>query len=172
MNDKVHHVTDASFEADVLNSSMPVLVDFWAEWCGPCKMIGPLVDDIADSHDGKVKVVKINIDNNPGTPRKFAVRGIPTLMLFKDGKVQATQVGAVGKAQLAAFVDGNLGGRPVDAVAQALADRAIPFAFVTGYSREALPAPFRDAPLLAKPFGPDQLSDTLRGLLPHPRRPT
>ena len=108
MSDKVQHVTDASFDADVLKSSTPVLVDFWAEWCGPCKMIGPLVDDIASSHEGRVKVVKINIDSNPGTPRQYAVRGIPTLMLFKDGKVQATQVGAVGKAQLAAFVEGNI----------------------------------------------------------------
>ncbi len=108
MSDKVQHVTDASFDADVLKSTTPVLVDFWAEWCGPCKMIGPLVDDIATSHDGKVKVVKINIDQNPGTPRQYAVRGIPTLMLFKDGKVQATQVGAVGKVQLATFVDSNI----------------------------------------------------------------
>jgi thioredoxin 1 len=108
MSDFITNVSDASFEADVIKAEGPVLVDYWAEWCGPCKMIGPLVDDIADSHAGKVKVVKINIDHNPGTPRQFAVRGIPTLMLFKDGKVQATQVGAVGKAQLAAFVDSNI----------------------------------------------------------------
>jgi thioredoxin 1 len=108
VSDKVQHVTDASFEADVLKSTTPVLVDFWAEWCGPCKMIGPLVDDLANSHDGKIKVVKINIDQNSGTPRAYAVRGIPTLMIFKDGKVQATHVGALGKPQLTTFVDTNI----------------------------------------------------------------
>ena len=105
MSDQVLHVGDTDFEAQVLQSDTPVLVDFWAEWCGPCKMIGPMVDELADTYAGKVKVVKINIDNNPQTPRQYAVRGIPTLMLFKDGKVHATQVGAVGKAQLAQFVD-------------------------------------------------------------------
>ena len=105
MSDKVHHVTDASFDADVLKSSTPVLVDFWAEWCGPCKMIGPMVDGLASTYAGKVKVVKINIDQNPKTPRQYAVRGIPTLMMFKNGAVHSTQVGAVGKAQLTEFVE-------------------------------------------------------------------
>ena len=105
MSEHVSQVGDGDFDAQVLKSELPVLVDFWAEWCGPCKMIGPLVDEMAKTYAGKIKVVKINIDHNPQTPRQFAVRGIPTLMMFKGGKVHATQVGAVGKGQLAQFID-------------------------------------------------------------------
>ena len=108
MSDKVIHVSDAEFDSAVLKSSEPVLVDFWAEWCGPCKMISPIVDEIAASYEGRLKVAKINIDHNQQTPRTYAVRGIPTLMLFKDGKVQATQVGAVSKAQLTQLIDRSI----------------------------------------------------------------
>jgi thioredoxin 1 len=105
VSEHVKHVGDADFESEVLQSSEPVLVDFWAEWCGPCKAIGPIIDQVASDYAGRLKVVKINIDSNPGTPRQYAVRGIPTLMLFKDGKVAGTQVGAVNRSQLSQFVD-------------------------------------------------------------------
>jgi thioredoxin 1 len=108
MSEHIVHVTDSSFADDVTNSNVPVLLDFWAEWCGPCKMIAPILDDVAKDYAGKVKVAKINIDENQQTPAQFGVRGIPTLMLFKNGSVEATKVGALSKSQLVAFLDGHL----------------------------------------------------------------
>ncbi len=103
-----HKVTDASFDAEVLKSTTPVVVDFWAEWCGPCKMIGPSLEEIAKDLGAKVKIVKINIDENPSTPSKFGVRGIPTLMVFKDGKLAATKVGAAPKNQLQSWIEQSI----------------------------------------------------------------
>jgi len=102
------HTTDATFSQDVLKSDKPVLLDFWAEWCGPCKMIAPILDEIANEYGDRVKVAKLNIDENPQTPPKFGIRGIPTLILFKNGTVEAQKVGAVSKSQLLAFLDSNL----------------------------------------------------------------
>ena len=102
------HTTDATFAHDVLESDKPVLLDFWAEWCGPCKMIAPILAEIAGEYQGRVKIAKLNIDENPQTPPKFGIRGIPTLILFKNGTVEAQKVGAVSKSQLAAFLDSNL----------------------------------------------------------------
>ena len=107
-SEKILHVSDASFEADVLKASGPVLVDYWAEWCGPCKMIAPILDEVAESYDGRLTVAKLNIDENADTPPKFGIRGIPTLMLFKDGQVVATKVGALSKSQLTAFIDSHI----------------------------------------------------------------
>ncbi|MCG6968104.1 MAG: thioredoxin TrxA [Chromatiaceae bacterium] len=108
MSDKIVHITDDNFENEVLQSAEPVLVDYWAEWCGPCKMIAPVLDEIAAEYEGRVKIAKLNIDDNPNTPPRYGIRGIPTLMLFKDGEVEATKVGAVSKSQLTAFIDSNL----------------------------------------------------------------
>ena len=108
MSDQIIHTSDSSFERDVLNSDRPVLLDFWAEWCGPCKMIAPILDAIAEEYKDRLRVVKLNIDENPQTPPKYNVRGIPTLLLFRDGVVTAQQVGAVSKAQLQSFIDTNL----------------------------------------------------------------
>ena len=107
-SDLIKHVSDATFQADVLEAQAPVLVDFWAEWCGPCKMIAPIHDEVAGSYDGKLKVAKMNVDDNRDVPAKFGIRGIPTLMLFKDGQLAATKVGAMSKAQLTAFIDQQL----------------------------------------------------------------
>ena len=104
----IKQVSNDSFDADVLKADNPVLVDYWAEWCGPCKMIAPILDEIAKEYAGKLKVCKLDIDQNPETPAKYGVRGIPTLMLFKNGNVEATRVGAMAKSQLVAFIDSNL----------------------------------------------------------------
>ncbi|MGB5346623.1 MAG: thioredoxin TrxA [Woeseia sp.] len=108
MSDKIVHTNDGSFDADVLKSGKPVLLDFWAEWCGPCKMIAPLLDEIAESYADRMTVAKLNIDENPGTPPKYGIRSIPTLMLFKDGAVHAQKMGAMSKSQLTEFLDTNL----------------------------------------------------------------
>ncbi|MBE0361947.1 thioredoxin 1 [Pseudoalteromonas ulvae UL12] len=108
MSDKIIQLTDDSFEADVLKSEKPVLVDFWAEWCGPCKMIAPILDDVAGEFADRVVIGKLNIDQNSGTPPKFGIRGIPTLLLFKDGQVAATKVGALSKTQLVEFLENNI----------------------------------------------------------------
>ena len=108
MSEHIHHVTDDSFESEVLKSDIPVLVDYWAEWCGPCKAIAPILDDIAREYTGKIKVAKVNVDENQQTPQKYGIRGIPTLMLFKGGNLEATKVGALSKSQLAAFLDSNI----------------------------------------------------------------
>ena len=108
MSQQIIHVTDSSFEADVLKNSTPVLLDFWAEWCGPCKMIAPILDQIATEYAGKVVIAKMNVDENPKTPMKFNVRGIPTLILFKNGTVEAQKVGSVRKPDLKSFLDAHL----------------------------------------------------------------
>ena len=108
MSEHIVHISDESFEEEVLQSKRPVLIDYWAEWCGPCKMIAPVLDEIATEYSDRLKVVKLNIDDNPQTPPKYGIRGIPTLMVFKNGQVEATKVGAVSKAQLTAFLDDSL----------------------------------------------------------------
>lgn len=108
MSEAIVYVTDSSFDTEVLQSATPVLVDYWAEWCGPCKMIGPILEDVAKDYAGKLKVAKLNIDENQDTPPKYGIRGIPTLMLFKNGNVEATKVGALSKTQLTAFLDAHM----------------------------------------------------------------
>jgi len=108
MNEHIVSVTDDSFTDEVLKSYIPVLVDYWADWCGPCKMIAPILDEIAQEYAGKLKVAKFNVDENTNTPPKYGIRGIPTLILFKEGEVEATKVGALSKSQLTAFIDSNL----------------------------------------------------------------
>jgi thioredoxin 1 len=107
MSEAIQNTSDRSFSSDVLESSIPVLVDYWAEWCGPCKMIGPILEEVAPLFAGKIKICKMNVDNNSGTPAKYGIRGIPTLMIFKNGEVAATRVGALSRSQLEAFIKEN-----------------------------------------------------------------
>jgi len=108
MSEHIQYVSDATFDAEVLQSPLPVLVDYWAEWCGPCRMIAPILDEIAKEYAGRLNVAKLNVDENQQTPQKFGIRGIPTLMLFKNGNIEATKVGALSKSQLAAFIDSHI----------------------------------------------------------------
>lgn len=108
MSNQTMSITDTTFEEEVLKSEQPVLVDYWAEWCGPCKAIAPILEEIAKEYEGKIKICKLNIDENPSTPPRYGIRGIPTLMLFKDGNVKATKVGALSKSQLTTLIDNNL----------------------------------------------------------------
>jgi thioredoxin 1 len=107
-SDLIKHISDSSFESDVLKADKPVLVDFWAEWCGPCKMIAPILDEVAETYKGRIQITKMNVDENRDVPAKFGIRGIPTLMLFKVGHPPATKVGAMSKSQLTSFIDANL----------------------------------------------------------------
>ena len=108
MSQHIHHVTDETFETEVLQSTLPVLVDYWAEWCGPCKAIAPILEEVAREYDGRLRVAKLDIDHNQATPPKYGIRGIPTLMLFKNGNIEATKVGALSKSQLTAFIDSHI----------------------------------------------------------------
>jgi len=108
MSDQITHVTDESFEPEVLKSDVPVLVDYWAEWCGPCKAVAPVLDEVAKQYGAKLKIAKLNVDENQEIPKKYGIRGIPTLMLFKNGNIEATKVGALSKSQLTAFLDSNI----------------------------------------------------------------